>query len=93
MENFAQDVAAVVAQLPETRIILVGQGMGGPVALLAGPLVGTRLRGIIGVETFRTIGQPAPLPSRLDQDLQPFRTDFAGALRQFVTGTLFHPQT
>jgi pimeloyl-ACP methyl ester carboxylesterase len=92
LPNFAQDVAAVVAALPNTRIILVGQGMGGPVALEAAPLVGARLHGIIGVETFRTIGQPPPLPSQLEQNLLPFRTDFGGALHRYVTATLFNRQ-
>lgn len=92
LPHFAQDVAAVVAQLPNTPVILVGQGMGGPVALEAAPLLGARLQGIIGVETFRTIGQPPPLASQLEQNLQPFRSDFPGALRRFVTATLFHPQ-
>ena len=92
LPHFAQDVAAVVARLPNAQIILVGQGMGGPVALEAAPLVGARLRGIIGVETFRSIGQPPPLPSQLEQNLLPFRTDFVGAIHRFVTTTLFHPQ-
>jgi pimeloyl-ACP methyl ester carboxylesterase len=92
LPNFAQDVAAVVAGLPNAQVILVGQGMGGPVALEAAPLLGARLHGIIGVETFRTIGQPPPLPSQLEQDLQPFRADFAGALQRFVTATLFRRQ-
>ena len=89
---FAQDVAAVVAQLPNPRVVLVGQGMGGPVALMAAPLIGTRLRGIIGVETFRTLGEPPPLPSQREQNLLRFRGDFVGAMRAFVTGTLFRPQ-
>ncbi len=92
LPHFAQDVATVVAKLPNTPVILVGQGMGGPVALEAAPLLGARLHGIIGVETFRTIGQPPPLASQLEQNLQPFRSDFPGALRRFVTATLFHPQ-
>jgi pimeloyl-ACP methyl ester carboxylesterase len=93
LAGFAQDVAAVVARLPQARVILVGDGLGGPVALEAAPLIGARVAGIIGAETFRTIGQPAPAPSQVDQYLQPFRTDFAAATRQFVTGTLFHAQT
>jgi len=93
LRNFAQDVAAVAARLPDAHIVLVGQGMGGPVALEAAPLIGARLRGIIGVETFRTIGLGPPAPSQVQHDLQPFRADFTGALRRFVTGTLFHPHT
>jgi pimeloyl-ACP methyl ester carboxylesterase len=92
LPSFAQDVAAVVARLPNVQVILVGQGMGGPVALEAAPLLGARLRGIIGVETFRTIGQPPPLPAQLEWNLQPFRADFAGAVQRFVTATLFRAQ-
>jgi non-heme chloroperoxidase len=93
LAHFAQDVAAVAAKLPQAHIILVGAGLGGPVALEAAPLIGARVAGIIGAETFRTIGQPALLPSQVDQYLQPFRNDFAAATRLFVTGTLFHAQT
>lgn len=93
LANFAQDVAAVAAGLPHAHIILVGAGLGGPVALEAAPLIGARVSGIIGAETFRTIGQPALLPSQVNQYLQPFRNDFAAAARQFVTATMFHAQT
>jgi pimeloyl-ACP methyl ester carboxylesterase len=93
LASFAQDVAAVVAMLPNPRIVLVGQGMGGPVALEAAPLIGARLAGLIGVETFRTLGEPMPLPSQVEQAVQPFRADFAGAVRKFVTATLFHPRS
>jgi pimeloyl-ACP methyl ester carboxylesterase len=92
LSNYARDVAAVVAMLPNAHIVLVGDGLGGPVVLEAAPLIGARLMGIIGVETFRTIGQPAPLPSQVDQALQPFRADFAGTVRRYVAGTLFHAQ-
>jgi pimeloyl-ACP methyl ester carboxylesterase len=92
LAHFAQDVAAVVAQLPNTRIMLVGDGLGGPVALEAAPLIGARLMGIIGVETFRTLGLSPPLPATLDHELQSFRADFPGAVRQFVSGTLFRAQ-
>jgi pimeloyl-ACP methyl ester carboxylesterase len=93
LASFAQDVAAVVATLPNSRIVLVGQGMGGPVALEAVPLIGARVAGLIGVETFRTLGEPTPLPSQVAQAVQPFRADFAGAVRKFVTATLFHPRS
>jgi pimeloyl-ACP methyl ester carboxylesterase len=92
LPRFAQDVAAVVAKLPNPHVVLVGDGLGGPVALEAAPLVGARLLGIIGVETFRTLGLGPPLASRLNHQLQSFRTDFPGAVRQFARGTLFHAQ-
>lgn len=93
LAGFAQDVAAVVATLPNARIVLVGQGMGGPVALEATPLIGARVLGLIGVETFRTLGGPPPLPSQVEQAVRPFRDDFAGAVRKFVTATLFRPHS
>jgi pimeloyl-ACP methyl ester carboxylesterase len=92
LSNYAQDVAAVVAMLPNAHIVLVGDGLGGAVALEAAPRIGARLTGIIGVETFRTLGQPTPLPAQVDQALQPFRADFAGTVRRYVAGTLFHAQ-
>ncbi len=92
LAQFAQDVAAVAAKLSSPQIVLVGHGLGGPVALAAAPLVGARLRGIIGVETFRTMGLSPPLASKLDHELQPFRADYPGAVRQFVSGTLFLAQ-
>jgi pimeloyl-ACP methyl ester carboxylesterase len=92
LPHFAQDVAAVAAQLRNAHIVLVGNGLGGPVALEAAPLVGARLAGIIGVETFRTIGSGPPLPSKLDHELQSFRADFPGAVRRFVGSTLFYAQ-
>lgn len=91
--TYAQDVAAVVAALPQAHVVLVGQGMGGPVALTAAPLIGARLVGIVGVETFRTLGHPPPFASQIEQALQPFRTDFAGSLKRFVAGTLFQPRS
>ncbi|HEV2701753.1 MAG TPA: alpha/beta hydrolase [Steroidobacteraceae bacterium] len=93
LAGFAQDVAAVAAALPNSRVVLVGQGMGGPVALEAAPLIGARLLGLVGVETFRTLGEPRPLPSQVDQAVQPFRDDFAGAVRKFVSATLFRPHS
>ena len=90
---FAQDVAAVVARLPNAHIVLVGDGLGGPVALEAAPVIGARLTGIIGVETFRTLGLGPPPPAQVAHSLQFFHTNFAGAVRRFVSGTLFRPQS
>ena len=92
LARFAQDVAAVVTQLPHTQMILVVRAWAGPVALEAAPLW---VRGCTASSAWRPFApsaSPPPLPSQLEQYLQPFRADFAGALRQFVSGTLFHPQ-
>jgi pimeloyl-ACP methyl ester carboxylesterase len=93
LARFAQDVAAVVAKLPNPHVVLVGNGLGGPVALEAAPLVGPRLTGIIGVETFRTVGLSPPPPAKLDHELQSFRADFPGAVGAFARGSLFHARS
>jgi len=61
MASFGRDVAEVVAQLPASQpIVLVGHSMGGPVAVEAALLLGERVRGVIGVDTFASIGLPKP---------------------------------
>jgi pimeloyl-ACP methyl ester carboxylesterase len=88
MARYGEDVAAVVRQLTNPRIILVGHSMGGPVALEAAPLIGPRLLGVIGIDTFKSLGLPPPSRAEVDQAIAPFRADFMGAMRRFVP-TLF----
>lgn len=84
MANYGRDVAAVVQQLPNRRIVLVGHAMGGPVALEAAPLIGARLIGVIGVDTFTSLGMAPPPRPALEKELAPFRADFVGYMHQFV---------
>jgi|GEM_PF-248624 len=88
MARYGEDVAAVVRQLPKPRIILVGHSMGGPVALEAAAVLGPRVAGIIGIDTFRSLGLPPPPPQQVEQAVAPFRTNFVGEVRRFVP-TLF----
>lgn len=90
MVRYGQDVAAVARQIPNPHIILVGHSMGGPVALEAAALLGARVIGIIGIDTFKTIGLPPPAPREVAQAVAPFRADFIGAMHRFVP-TLFEP--
>jgi pimeloyl-ACP methyl ester carboxylesterase len=87
--NYAQDVAAVARQIPNAHLVLVGHSMGATVALVAAPLIGERVSGVIAVEALRSVGQP-PLPAaEIEQRIAPFRTDFVGATRRMVSGSLF----
>jgi pimeloyl-ACP methyl ester carboxylesterase len=84
MAHYGEDVAAVVRKLPNRQVVLVGHLMGGPVALEAAPLLGSQLIGIIGIDTFTSLGQP-PLPRPVvEKDVAPFRTDFIGEMHRFV---------
>ncbi|HUN75228.1 MAG TPA: alpha/beta hydrolase [Steroidobacteraceae bacterium] len=84
LARYGDDVAAVVRKLPNRQVVLVGHLMGGPVALEAAPLIGPRVIGIIGVDTFTSLGQP-PLPRPvLEKEVAPFRADFIGEMHRFV---------
>jgi pimeloyl-ACP methyl ester carboxylesterase len=87
--NYAQDVAAVARQVPDTQLVLVGHSMGADVALAATPLIGSRVIGIVAVEALRSVGDP-PLPARdIERRVAPFSSDFVGATRNLVSSSLF----
>ena len=91
MGNFGEDVAAVVRQIHNQKVVLVGHSMGAPVALEAARRIGDRVVGIIAVDSFKTIGQP-PMPDlQVEKTLKPFREDFIGHTREFVTNGGFFP--
>jgi pimeloyl-ACP methyl ester carboxylesterase len=87
--NYAQDVAAVVHEVPNTQLVLVGHSMGADVALAATPLIGSRVIGIVAVEALRSVGEP-PLAARdIERRVAPFSSDFIGATRNLVSSSLF----
>jgi pimeloyl-ACP methyl ester carboxylesterase len=89
MANYAADVAAVVHELPNRKVVLVGHAMGGIVVLEAARLIGNRVIGIIAVDSLKSIGQPAMSKAQFDELVQPFRTDFIGHMHEFVGAYLF----
>jgi pimeloyl-ACP methyl ester carboxylesterase len=89
MEKYGADVATVVQLIPNQQVILVGHSMGGTVALEAAHLLGNRVIGIVAVDALKSIGLP-PIPSaEIEHRVAPFRTDFIGAVRKYVTEELF----
>jgi pimeloyl-ACP methyl ester carboxylesterase len=91
MANYGRDVATAVATVPNRQLILVGHSMGGPVAIEAARLLGDRVIGIIGVDTFRSIGAPVPSAAQLDAAVKPFEANFIGHTRDVVTKYFFAP--
>jgi pimeloyl-ACP methyl ester carboxylesterase len=89
MGNFGEDVAAVARQLQNMKIVLVGHSMGGSVALEATRRIGDRVVGIIAVDSLKTIGEPLATDAQVKAWVRPFRDNFIGHTREFVTGTLF----
>ena len=89
MGNFGEDVAAVARQLTNPRIVLVGHSMGAPVALEAARRIGDRVIGIIAVDSLKTIGQPPISDREIAMRLKPFRENFIGQTREFVSASFF----
>jgi pimeloyl-ACP methyl ester carboxylesterase len=91
MEKFGQDVATAVAAVPNRQLILIGHSMGGPVAIEAARLLPKRVIGIVGVDTFKTIGAPMPSAAQLDAAMKPFEANFIGHTRDMVAAHFFAP--
>jgi pimeloyl-ACP methyl ester carboxylesterase len=89
MARFGQDVATALSAVPNQKLILVGHSMGGPVAIEAARLMKNRVIGIIGVDTFKTIGAPVPSKAQVDAIIKPFEADFIGHTRALVAEHFF----
>src|SRR5690606_15240978 len=87
--RYGEDVAAVVRQLRERRVVLVGHSMGGTVVLEATRRIGDRVIGIIGVDTFKSIGEPPWSAAEIELRLKPFKEDFIGRMRESVASGFF----
>ena len=86
---WAGDVRAVADALDLKRVVLVGNSLGGPVALEAAALLKGRVIGVIGVDTLHDATQRIP-PDWAHAQAEGFRKDFAGACHGMVEA-LFHP--
>jgi pimeloyl-ACP methyl ester carboxylesterase len=82
---FADDVVAVVETLALGDLVLVGHSLGGSVIALAAPRLGPRVRGLVGVDTWSSIGVRLE-PSEIERSvfLPDMRADFAVGSRRFA---------
>jgi pimeloyl-ACP methyl ester carboxylesterase len=88
MQAFGEDVCAVLDKEKVRKAVLVGNSLGGPVALEAARLARGRVLGVIGIDTFHDFTEVAP-PSYYDERAKAFREDYSGAMKQMVQ-MLFH---
>jgi pimeloyl-ACP methyl ester carboxylesterase len=86
--EFGCDVRAVVRAEKLKRVVLVGNSLGGPVAIEAALLLPEQVVGVIGVDTFQGIEERID-PAGARAKAEAFRGDFAGSLKQMM-GLLFH---
>ena len=86
MSAFAQDVMSIanVDEVGGEKIILVGHSMGGPVAIEAANLLGEKVVGIVGVDSFYTPLAAVPEEKKLDF-LEKLKMDYPNALAETVS--------
>lgn len=87
MDLFGEDVAAVVNSLKLNKVILAGHSMGGSVVIYAANKLKDKTIGIIGVDTFQSLGEEFPAEQR-EAFLKPFKENFIETAKWFV-GTMF----
>lgn len=84
MPAFGNDVASVVNQIGTDKVVLVGHSMGGPVAIETAKILGDKVLGIVGVDTFYTPFEAPTSEEKIEGFLAPFKQDFPSASEQLV---------
>lgn len=77
MSAFGADVAAVTNAVGADKVVLVGHSMGGPVSVEAANLLGEKVIGIVGVDTFYTPFEYPKSEQKIEEFVKPFKDDFA----------------
>jgi pimeloyl-ACP methyl ester carboxylesterase len=89
LPEFGADVKAVFEAEKLEAVILVGNSLGGPVAMEAALLLPGKALGVVGVDTFQEVDYTIT-PDEARQRAEAFREDYPGALKRMVR-SLFHP--
>ena len=82
---FGDDVVAVVEAIGARNVALVGHSMGGDAIVFAARQLGDRVRGLVWVDTLRSLGdEPSSSSDDVAGFVAPFEADFAAAVDQFA---------
>jgi pimeloyl-ACP methyl ester carboxylesterase len=87
--EFGADGRAVVEAEKLEQVIIIGNSIGGPVAIEAALLLPGRALGVVGVDTFQVLDYRITA-EEARQRAEAFRSDYSGNLKQMVRA-LFHP--
>lgn len=83
MKLFGEDVASVVNAEKASKVILIGHSMGGAVIVEAAAILKSKVKAIIGIDTFNDLDNWAS-PERARTFMQPLREDFEKNTDSFV---------
>ncbi len=86
---FGSDIRAVVNAESLSKIVIIGNSLGGPAAVEGALLLPGRVVGVVGVDTFHSIS-PVITEEEANQRVEMFGRDFAAGVRE-MTKALFHP--
>lgn len=82
---FGDDVVAVVEEIGARNVALVGHSMGGDAIVFAACSLGDRVRGLVWVDAFRSLGdEPTSSAEDVAAFVGPFREDFPAAVDRFA---------
>ncbi len=87
--EFGADIQAVADAEKLKRVILFGNSLSGPVTIEAALLLGQRVLGVVGIDTFQSLDYRLSAEAAR-QRAEAFRRDYAGSVKQMVR-SLFHP--
>ena len=89
VSQLGQDLETVLqVMVPRGPVILVGHSMGGPVAVEAAELLGDRVIGIVGVDTFYTDFEYPRDEAKIAEFVKPFENNFTGT-SQYLVRSMF----
>jgi pimeloyl-ACP methyl ester carboxylesterase len=92
MTAFGRDVVAVVEKLNLNDVILVGHSMGGPVTVEAARLMPSRIKGLVGVDSFSAV-EYKYTPAQIEAIMSTTPDNFVEATANKVRNHMFTPQS
>lgn len=93
MKAYGEDVAAVINDQSFPNVILIGWSMGGPVILEAAKLLGNKIIGLIGVDTFfpwEGVGYTATPEEEVHKTVAQFRENPEKSIRELYSYHMNH---
>jgi len=93
VDDFANDVMAVLDSLNLNKVILVGHSMGGDIILDIAFKIPDRIVGFIGIDNFKDVGVPLTPDQRaqVDEFMRALSTNYKETVKAYSKANLFPP--